>query len=36
MTNFSPVSETKKRPKTLATSSSTKFEKQSKHGETKS
>ena len=36
MRNFSPVSETKKRPNTRATSSSAKFEKQSKHGETES
>ena len=36
MRNFSPVSETKKGSKTLATSSGAKFEKQSKHGEAQS
>ena len=36
MRNFSPVSETKKGSKTLATSSDAKFEKQSKHGEAQS
>ena len=35
MRNFSPVSETKKGSKTLATSSDAKFEKQSKHGKHK-